>query len=368
MKKSGKEDVRQLILTLAEQEFADKGYAGTRIGSIAKKGNLNTAIIHYYFESKERLYEAVLSVLFQKWENNIRHLTWEGLDPEQIITQYVHMHYKFQYQQPNLFKIAQWEYMEGNDVFAQEVGIWMQDIQDKVRAIQAWKQRAEIRPDIHGKALLLFIWGMMNQFYFRPTKELSELLESPQQDSELLHSFVAEQITKVVLYGIVPREQSKEEEQALAEIAQNQNHYLPTLAILLEDSEPAAQANSEDYERILRTLTDIEHFHTLQLSAADVPPTNTEAFFLIASTEYGEMSPTVAELLMKLRSTPSFAADCAAGVWILGNDPEASSLQKTIEDAFSLAGAFVIPRIAGSSLGMYLNHFQRLAAKLNKTN
>jgi TetR/AcrR family transcriptional regulator len=51
---------RARILEAALREFAEKGLAGARTDQIAAQAGVNKALIYYYFESKEKLYSAVL--------------------------------------------------------------------------------------------------------------------------------------------------------------------------------------------------------------------------------------------------------------------------------------------------------------------
>lgn len=55
---------RERILSAAKREFAECGYEGSRLGSIARKAGVNQALIHYYFRSKEQLYHEVVRRLF----------------------------------------------------------------------------------------------------------------------------------------------------------------------------------------------------------------------------------------------------------------------------------------------------------------
>lgn len=48
------------ILHKAEQLFAEEGFDGTSIRTIAKQANVNIAMISYYFGSKEKLLEALI--------------------------------------------------------------------------------------------------------------------------------------------------------------------------------------------------------------------------------------------------------------------------------------------------------------------
>lgn len=56
---------RKIILTAACEEFANKGYAGSKISDIATKVNLPKPNIYYYFTSKEVLYRCVLESFIQ---------------------------------------------------------------------------------------------------------------------------------------------------------------------------------------------------------------------------------------------------------------------------------------------------------------
>ena len=50
----------QLILEAAEQEFFTKGYNGARTTSIAKRAGVTHAMLHYYYRTKEQLFEKIL--------------------------------------------------------------------------------------------------------------------------------------------------------------------------------------------------------------------------------------------------------------------------------------------------------------------
>ena len=50
------EQTKSQILTAALDEFADKGFAGTRVDEIARRAGVNKAMIYYYFSSKEELF------------------------------------------------------------------------------------------------------------------------------------------------------------------------------------------------------------------------------------------------------------------------------------------------------------------------
>ena len=53
-------ETRQRILDAAAREFAANGLAGARTEAIAAAAGVNKALLYYYFDSKDRLYQAAL--------------------------------------------------------------------------------------------------------------------------------------------------------------------------------------------------------------------------------------------------------------------------------------------------------------------
>lgn len=52
------ENTEALILKTAYNEFIQKGVDGMRMKEVASKAGVNKAMIHYYFETKEKLFQA----------------------------------------------------------------------------------------------------------------------------------------------------------------------------------------------------------------------------------------------------------------------------------------------------------------------
>lgn len=54
-------DTEALILQAAEREFLSKGFIGARTTSIAEAAGVTHAMFHYYFRTKEKLFEKIIS-------------------------------------------------------------------------------------------------------------------------------------------------------------------------------------------------------------------------------------------------------------------------------------------------------------------
>lgn len=56
-----KDNTEEKILTAATDVFLKKGMEGARMQEIADQAGINKALLHYYFRSKDKLFDAILS-------------------------------------------------------------------------------------------------------------------------------------------------------------------------------------------------------------------------------------------------------------------------------------------------------------------
>ncbi len=55
-----------IILDTARIVFVEKGFDGARMQEIADRAGINKALLHYYYRSKQKLFEAIFDESFQK--------------------------------------------------------------------------------------------------------------------------------------------------------------------------------------------------------------------------------------------------------------------------------------------------------------
>ena len=67
-------NTEQAILEAAKQVFIQKGMDGARMQEIADKAGINKSLLHYYYRSKNKLFEAVFKEAFFKFIPNIMDL------------------------------------------------------------------------------------------------------------------------------------------------------------------------------------------------------------------------------------------------------------------------------------------------------
>ncbi|MFF7753954.1 TetR family transcriptional regulator [Streptomyces sp. NPDC007971] len=57
-------DTRDRILTAAREQFSERGYDKTSVRGIAKTADVDSALVHHYFGTKEQIFEAAIAVAF----------------------------------------------------------------------------------------------------------------------------------------------------------------------------------------------------------------------------------------------------------------------------------------------------------------
>lgn len=101
------------ILDAAEEEFADHGFHGARMVAIAQRAGVTHGLLHYYFDSKDRLYEQVVARLFNRHLELFQRLgaTANGLTARQAVLQ----SFDLFWEHPNQVRIMLWEMASGSD-------------------------------------------------------------------------------------------------------------------------------------------------------------------------------------------------------------------------------------------------------------
>lgn len=353
----GKASVQERILRAAEEAFANNSFPGTRISEIAVKAGVNQALIHYYFESKEKLYQEVLARLFRQWETFVGELNWEGKDAPAFIREYIKAHFELKCRMPNLYKIFHWETLEGGEMFGKYASsTWTQDFLDIARKLEGWKAAGMLRPEIDANVLLYLLFGMMNQFYFRKRDELAAVLES-EGELEELQAEIAERMVDLTLHGVLPQAGSG----TTAKLREREG---VRMTALLASSDLDAGKQDEEALRILERLR--------ALPDADLrierPPTGRAALqeagsviLVFVCTSFGEMPEWVRDWLRELEDDPSPVDGKHVAVWTNRDSPASEGLQRLLEDAFNRAGAYAVARIPGQSPDDYVRRCARLA-------
>ncbi|MBM4372735.1 MAG: TetR/AcrR family transcriptional regulator [Deltaproteobacteria bacterium] len=83
------------ILDCAEALFAERGFAGTRTRDIAELVGVNTALIHYYFDTKEKLLASVIDRIMTDLSTVLSEIDLEGRSWEQRLEEFVGAYFDY---------------------------------------------------------------------------------------------------------------------------------------------------------------------------------------------------------------------------------------------------------------------------------
>ena len=83
------------IVEASKTVFIQKGMDGARMQEIANEAGINKALLHYYFRTKDKLFEKVFSIVFADVFNVLQEAVSDKVDFEQFlegfITEYINL-------------------------------------------------------------------------------------------------------------------------------------------------------------------------------------------------------------------------------------------------------------------------------------
>jgi AcrR family transcriptional regulator len=104
-----KERTRGLILAAATEEFAENGFAGARVESIAERSGSNKRMLYYYFQSKEDLFVAVMEDAYKTIRDAEATLDLLALAPVEAIRSLIKFTWDYYNKHPEFLRLLNTE-------------------------------------------------------------------------------------------------------------------------------------------------------------------------------------------------------------------------------------------------------------------
>ncbi|RKD33928.1 TetR/AcrR family transcriptional regulator [Thermohalobacter berrensis] len=109
-------DKKSRILKVAEEVFAEVGYDGARVDDIAKRAEVNKALIYYYFQSKEDILNTLLTNLMEDTKkmvgDNLKGISIKDIDDD--FESLINVFLDFLSERKNIIKVALSESLKSN--------------------------------------------------------------------------------------------------------------------------------------------------------------------------------------------------------------------------------------------------------------
>jgi len=188
----------QLIISVAEHRFAEYGYNGTTISSIAEQAQLPKSNVLYYFKTKEALYKEVLSKLLVIWMVDMKNMTAEQ-HPRDALRDYILLKMKQSKEHANSSRIFASEILHGAPFLREQL---QSDLKDQfLKTCQVFREwiAKQWKNPVSPEHLLFMIWSS-TQAYADYGLQSSLLMGKTELDNEDFEAG-AQLITNMVLKG-----------------------------------------------------------------------------------------------------------------------------------------------------------------------
>jgi AcrR family transcriptional regulator len=167
------------ILQVAERLFAEDGFDGASIRTIAKEANVNIAMISYYFGSKEKLLEALIIYRTSGMRMQLQNIFNEDLSPTQKVDRLIDLYISRINQNKCMYQIMHFELSTKKRILNMDSFMAIKKDNSEIfrKIIEDGQDKGIFRKDINITLIPTTILGILthfhtNRLYFEKTMGL----------------------------------------------------------------------------------------------------------------------------------------------------------------------------------------------------
>ena len=146
------EGTRRRILDVATIEFARHGIAGARVDRIAAAAGSNKAMIYAYYDSKDRLFDAVFDAVVVR---NVNDVPIDADDLPEYAARLCEQYERY----PEVVRLATWDRLERGGAGAR-TAVVVEASAHKVAEVVRVQAAGLVRPDLPAATLLGLIYAV----------------------------------------------------------------------------------------------------------------------------------------------------------------------------------------------------------------
>lgn len=151
------------ILEAAEQVFAEAGFKGATMQSIADHAGLPKANLHYYFGTKTELYQTLLTSILELWLEAFRHIRADA-EPADALRAYIDEKMRWSQQRPRASKLFANEVIHGAKHIDDRLsGRLKALVEEKTAVVEGWVRAEKIAP-LSAPHLFFSLWAMTQTY------------------------------------------------------------------------------------------------------------------------------------------------------------------------------------------------------------
>ena len=193
----------RLILEAGERIFAQHGFRGATMQMIADQAGLPKANLHYYFDSKEKLYRCVVEKIFEIWLQAAS--SFENSDePKEALKLYIYEKMQISRRHPYGSKVWANEVMQGAPIIQDFLETQLRSWTDgRIEGIQAWIAAGKIR-SVEPRWVMYMIWATTQ--HYADFGHQIETLNADAPLSEAQWEAASETVFEVIWNGLEPKQ------------------------------------------------------------------------------------------------------------------------------------------------------------------
>ena len=152
------------ILAEAVRVFAECGFDGTAVATIAERCGLSKQNLLYYFPSKQALYERVLDGVLDDWLARMASLADPAQNPDDLLRAYIRAKLRFSREQPLASRVYAMEVIGGARVYGAQIQRRVVPLLRRdIEVFEGWISAGKIAP-VNAAHLLFAIWAMTQSY------------------------------------------------------------------------------------------------------------------------------------------------------------------------------------------------------------
>jgi TetR/AcrR family transcriptional regulator len=190
--------IERRILEAAESVFAEAGFNGATTAEIARRAGIPKANLHYYFNTKDELYQQVLTGIVNTWLHTADEITADA-DPARALSHYIMAKIDLARERPIPSRVFANEVIHGaphlGAYLSSELRNW---VETKAKVMRGWIAAGKMR-EVDPKHLLFMIWAS-TQTYADFASQISAVLGRDQMTPQE-YKAVSRQMTDIILKG-----------------------------------------------------------------------------------------------------------------------------------------------------------------------
>lgn len=169
------------ILQVAERLFAESGFDGASIRTIASQAKVNIAMISYYFGSKEKLLEALIVYRISSMKLQLENIYRDDLTPLEKVDRLIDLYISRIHQNKCMYQIVHFELSTKKRIMDMQAFMDIKKENSEVfrKIIEEGQEKGVFRKDVNIALIPPTIMGtlvhfQMNQLYFEKTLGLTQ--------------------------------------------------------------------------------------------------------------------------------------------------------------------------------------------------